>query len=778
MIRRFICLSFVILAGLATRLGAGIYDNGTGEPNDPYLISSAENMNQIGMNPDDWDAHFLLTADINLADYTGTEFNIIGMPFDNPFTGVFDGNGHSISNFTYESSGISKIGLFGYINDVNAEIKDLTLIAPNLQAGTGDYVGPLVGFITEGTVMDCRIEDGSVSGNSYIGGLAGYNSNGTISNCYANGEVAGTANCIGGLAGENWSGEISNCSTGGNVEGTTFYPGGLVGLNAGTILNCHTTCNVTGDDRVGGLVAINISSGRISNCYATGNVEGTGYGIGGLVSTNNGTISNCYVTGDVWGHNGSGGLIGRVDSGEISNCYACGTVSGNSFLGGLVGFDYGGTYLSCFWDNTVNSGLSGFGFGSDPNVIGKSTGQMQTKGTFTSGGWDFVDEIINGLDDIWTINDGHTYPILTLQTAYSGGDGNDLNPYLISKEEDLHTLGADPNNWDKDFLLIADINLASYSGTKFNIIGTFNNRFTGVFDGNGHNISNFTYESDGLDKVGLFRYVDGVNAEIRDLILIDPNVDGGTDNYVGTLIAYLVDGTVTDCSVKGGSINGHDYVGSLVGHSEGTISRCYGITEVTGNSLIGGLVGVNGSLANQDSTISNCYAKGNVQGTLNVAGGLVGGNNGIISDCYAMGDVGGNHSTGGFAGDNIDGTIVNCYSIGEVVGTGNYSGGLVGIGAAGTYVSCFWNNTVNPGLDGVGSGPNPQVIGKSTNQMQTMSTFVFAGWDFMEVWDIAQNQTYPFLLGTHPRYDLDQSGSIDEADLAIFVDHWLQGVIP
>lgn len=76
------------------------YSGGTGEPNDPYLINTAEQMNEIGLsvNWDDWDKHFKLMADINLADYTGTEFNIIGN-YDNPFTGVFDGNDHTISNF-------------------------------------------------------------------------------------------------------------------------------------------------------------------------------------------------------------------------------------------------------------------------------------------------------------------------------------------------------------------------------------------------------------------------------------------------------------------------------------------------------------------------------------------------------------------------------------------------------------------------------------------------------------------------------------------------------
>jgi len=71
------------------------YGGGTGEPNDPYLIYTAEQMNAIGAEPNDWDKHFKLMADINLSAYTGTQFNTIGINYHFGFTGVFDGNGFS-----------------------------------------------------------------------------------------------------------------------------------------------------------------------------------------------------------------------------------------------------------------------------------------------------------------------------------------------------------------------------------------------------------------------------------------------------------------------------------------------------------------------------------------------------------------------------------------------------------------------------------------------------------------------------------------------------------
>ena len=74
----------------------GKYGGGTGERNDPYLIFTPEQMNEIGLNEYDWNKHFLLCADIDLSAYTGKQFSVIGRfegwpPTDKPFSGVFDG---------------------------------------------------------------------------------------------------------------------------------------------------------------------------------------------------------------------------------------------------------------------------------------------------------------------------------------------------------------------------------------------------------------------------------------------------------------------------------------------------------------------------------------------------------------------------------------------------------------------------------------------------------------------------------------------------------------
>ncbi len=336
------------------------YGGGTGEPNDPYLIYTAEQMNEIGLHEDDWDKHFKLMADIDLSAYTGTSFNIIVSLYSS-FRGVFDGNGKKISNFTYISTDANWVALFGHVQGENALIKDLGLIDPNVDAGTsgmvygGQYFGPLVGRLSEGTITGCYVEGGSVSGKGNVGGLVGLNWGGTITNCYATGSVTGTG----------W--------------------------------------------RVGGLVGALNMEGTITNCYATGRVLGVEK-VGGLVGSNgSGTISNCYSSGDVSGYSTVGGLVGEIWDSTIANCYSSGDVSGDGIVGGLVGshdpWGMGwGEITFSFWD-TQTSGQA-----TSDGGTGKTTAEMQTESTFTDAGWDFIGESVNGTEDIWSICEGPNYP--------------------------------------------------------------------------------------------------------------------------------------------------------------------------------------------------------------------------------------------------------------------------------------------------------------------------------------------------------------------------------
>jgi len=431
--KHLIYLTFAAIAVLAGVVSAGDYSGGTGEPNNPYRIATAEDLNDIGNHP--------------------------------AFTGVFDGDGHVTKNLTINDLNKSYLGLFGLIG-TSGEIKNLTLENFNLTGFA--YVGAVTGK-NKGTIINCFSEvniqinyrnaggmvgenDGNISlssslsnvyGYAALGGLVGKN-NGTVDKCNSSGVVEtnidfgpycggliglnyskgiilnSTSNSTvyggysdaGGFAGTNF-GVIKNCHSNGVVDGLEYSTGGLVGYNSGgEIYNCSSKGEVSGKYDIGGLIGWN--TGDISNNYSTGDVNGVRY-IGGLVGyTSRGSITNCYSTGDVNGIQYIGGLSGSIESpGSINNCYAIGKVLGIDNVGGLVGYHYSGVYTKSFWDSDVNPDVNGIGNTDDPNVIGKTTAEMKTESTFTDAGWDFV--------EIWNIGENQTYPYLRV---YPAGDLN------------------------------------------------------------------------------------------------------------------------------------------------------------------------------------------------------------------------------------------------------------------------------------------------------------------------------------------------------------------
>jgi hypothetical protein len=405
----------VLLAGLSGGVYAGTYSGGTGEPNDPYRIATPNDLNDIGNHIEDFNKCFVMVNDINLVDYNGTQFNMIGEwiahldPNNKPFTGVFDGNGHTICNFTYETVGSETYGLCRFVDDPRAEIKNLKLVHAEVNAVNAWVVGALVGRFGEGTVTNCCTKGGYITGDGCTGGLVGYIYDGSIVNCYAHGSVNGHEN-TGGLVGQN-DGVIRNCYAMGKVSGENGT-GGLVGWNwDGIIQNSHASATVAGNHGSGGLVGVNFST--IRECYARGTVDGNN-DTGGLAGDNDedGWISNCYSKASVTGDRCTGGLVGQngkiFASSIVSKCYAVGSVSGNECVGGLVGNNNSASIAASFWDANSTGQAT-----SDGGGTGLPTSQMQTETTFTDAGWDFV--------EVWDIGENQTYPFLRV---YPAGDLN------------------------------------------------------------------------------------------------------------------------------------------------------------------------------------------------------------------------------------------------------------------------------------------------------------------------------------------------------------------
>jgi hypothetical protein len=365
-------------------LAWGKYGGGSGTPGDPYLIYTAEQMDAIGAQSSDWGKCFRLMADIDLGGYTGSQYHIVGTNWRGGFSGVFDGNGRTISHFTYACADVNCIGLFGNVLDA-ARIENLGLLDPNVSAVRGYFVGSLAGHCL-GTVTNCYVTNAMIAGKHQVGGLVG----GAVSltNCHAMSVITGEHD-VGGLTGLVWE----------------------------TATGCSATAQVTGRTHVGGLMGWN--NGRVEGSFSAGSVSGAQY-VGGLVGANDRIIANCYSLCDVDADAEVGGLLG-LDAWDSTAtcCYSAGEVKGRIRVGGLIAADYAPvvglppSIRACFWDMQTS------GQATSDGGTGLVTLWMQTATTFLDAGWDFVDETANGTRDIWRMPKRRGYPRLSWEPIAS-----------------------------------------------------------------------------------------------------------------------------------------------------------------------------------------------------------------------------------------------------------------------------------------------------------------------------------------------------------------------
>jgi len=347
----------------------GSYGDATTAPATPTLQGIAATANLTG--------NFALGSNIDAsATYSNwgdgnAGFTPIGGSSTPPFSGNFDGLGHTISNLYIYAPFANNVGLFGV---VIAPSVVQNVILSNATV-TGNFtVGGLIGK-NGGTVIN-NVANVTVTGNGATGGLVGANY-GTVSNSYSYGNIFGYGDRTGGLV----------------VDG--HRTGGLVGVNYGTVSRSYSYGGMSsGVTNTGGLVGYNTSAGIISTSFSLMTVTGQVI-TGGLVGTNDGAITNSYAFNSVGvsGNSSVGGLIGvNSSTGTVTNTYAMMSVSGRSYVGGLIGQN-SGTVSNSFYNTTLNPTLTGFGVSgiAGPGVPdiagtvwGMSTTSMQSLDNFTS----------------------------------------------------------------------------------------------------------------------------------------------------------------------------------------------------------------------------------------------------------------------------------------------------------------------------------------------------------------------------------------------------------
>lgn len=368
--------------------------------------------------------------------------------------------------------------------------------------------------------------------------------------------------------------------------------------------------------------------------------------------------------------------------------------------------------------------------------------------------------------------------------------------------EDWHDLDEVRENPGQAYLLMNDLDadtpgyeeVASANandGAGFEPIGTYEEVFSGDFEGQGYTISDVVIDRPDEGGVGLFGYsgmpdFGSGSGDIYNLTVADATITGGGDvgavvgwfsagdlhdtsarnvdvtgdGGVGGLVGYVrggsahlnrtnATGTVTTTDHEAGGLVGRhgaeidqsyadvtvtvpddgfgdriggltgtnadvvkrssahgsveastdasNFVGGLVGYSQnGFLEDVRADTDVTGQTRVGGLVGVNEETGFDTGIVENATATGTVEGETNV-GGLAGENLGTILNATATGDVTGEEQVGGLAGKNDRYEFAGDIAFATAEGTveGDYRvGGLVGFNAGDIEYTMAWGDVI------------------------------------------------------------------------------------
>ena len=290
--------------------------------------------------------------------------------------------------------------------------------------------------------------------------------------------------------------------------------------------------------------------------------------------------------------------------------------------------------------------------------------------TFTNGKT-FVYKMKNATD--WQAGGEYTYTV-SLAAAKDPGytiEGN--GSYTVTSADGLMNVAELVNGGKTDINITLDKNI-DLTGKDWTPIGTsFDNSYTGTFDGGGHTITGLTITT--KDQfVGLFGYL----------------------NRAGTVKNVVMEGIqITSNHMFGNT-------GGVAGFSWGTIENCSVSGSVSGTKCVGGVVG-----AQKAGSITGCSSSATVKGTVDV-GGVAGEKWGSMTACYATGNVTleidspKNLSGGGLVGFNGGSSVLACYATGNVTSTGSstgymHIGGFLGNNYT-TVTAGYWKNNHEQGI--------------------------------------------------------------------------------
>ena len=273
-----LCLVMVLVPMTAFAEETPSFGGGTGTQEDPWLITSQEDLIALAEflnsgNAEQFDAedagignchgyYFKQTADIDL---TGVSWEPIGYSGSYYFAGNYDGDGHSIKNAIstgkVDPDGFATAGIFGWVafgSVENLHVKNANFLA--IGQNNYSYVGGIAGVCYGSSIKNCSVVNSSLeskrnNNNNCAGSIVGYSTGGRFEKCAAENNQVKTMAYGGGFVGEVDDGYgagnstftncyVANCtviSETDDVQGTSFA-GGFVGEmtdSALTVQNCY-----------------------------------------------------------------------------------------------------------------------------------------------------------------------------------------------------------------------------------------------------------------------------------------------------------------------------------------------------------------------------------------------------------------------------------------------------------------------------------------------------------------------------------------------------------
>lgn len=702
---------------------------GDGSTDNPYFISSAEQMLRIGAMDTLWTLgdSYEVVSNIDFketwVDGKATSWKPIG-DRDNHFTGNFNGGTKTISNLIIDETCTSDyVGLFGYVES-GAKIEKVTLVNPQIKV-TGKNVGSIAGY-SESAITRCKVVNGVVSSSNtsadaYVGGIVGVatrtQTENEIAMCQIENVALNSGNVVGGIAGKFESGVIANCKVGATIANNKDvkpnYAGGLVGeISAKNFTqNVGTAKTFTYNS----LIQTNL-------VIATFGKDGEAYN----ATNNNILIANDSLSGD-----SATEYVGNVfysdafDSTNATKFTRQEIDDQNKYqytnkYSKVVSWDFSGTWS---FDGKTETDSMG------PYIVQDGVGQT-------------IRPLRNGTE----INKANAADVIgqLMEAGKSDSTSSVLNyTYVISENVEIDVKEAFPAGWTP----IGNVE-RPFGGTVYGVDGakiTLKN----VVIPTSNIIAYAAKGTRNFEKTaGIFGCTSS-SASISDVEILDLIINSDDSVYVGGIVGKNY-GILDNSKISGLCIKNGQYVGGVVGYNGGELAHCIveaddnlkeipeGQTEevtldtkiyANGKSarFVGGVVGFNaksiycckadiivegvstengsyvGGVVGQNAAGANVILSAKVGGNTQAGGnsirlgGVVGTNAGSVDRCYSelsAVTAAKNHSSyvGGIVGETQQGTITSSYFDGTL--EGYYVGGIVGNNYNATIEKCYSNASI------------------------------------------------------------------------------------